>query len=324
MSGACPGASLRLAGSRRDGRPFDLPRRHGSDKGGGSMRLFRAASQGLQRAAVRRLVFEDHGGEKTFLARRTFAGPHVLDQVDVAIDGWPKGAPLRIAVLADLHLGSHAGDVPRLVGIVEEVNALAPDLVLMPGDFLNVMPFGGGHIPPERVAALLAPLSAPLCVHAVLGNHDHDFGAGRVEASLSAHGIEVHENRRRELRHHGAAIDLVGLTDARGGAPDLSLLAGLSPQRPALVLTHDPVLFRRMPAGPHLMICGHTHGGQIRLPLIGVVTNASEAPLRWTSGLVEERGARLYVSAGLGTTGLPLRIGVPPEIGLLTVAAAED
>jgi predicted MPP superfamily phosphohydrolase len=100
-------------------------------------------------------------------------------------------------------------------------------------------------------------------------------------------------------------------------AETYSLLTGLSPDKPTIVLVHDPVWFAHLPAGPHLMLAGHTHGGQIRLPGIGIVRNATKAPLRWSHGLIEESGQYLYVTSGIGTSGLPVRWGVPPEFAVL-------
>ena len=88
---------------------------------------------------------------------------------------------------------------------------------------------------------------------------------------------------------------------------------------PTIALAHDPVWFAHLPAGPHFMLAGHTHGGQIRLPGIGVVRNATKAPLRWSYGLVRERGQYLYVTSGIGTSGIPVRWGVPPEFVVLDV-----
>lgn len=287
-------------------------------------RLGRRLSHRLQKAFMRRLAFEDHDGEKGPISRYFLAPRHVLNAVTVQVAGWPTESVLRIAVLADLHLGSHAGDVPRLQGIVEEVNALSPDLILLPGDFVNAMLWGRGRVPPERVAELLAPLTAPLGIFAVIGNHDRDLDGPRVERALEAHGVSILENKMARILSGGVEICILGLSDARSGKPDLSLLEKLSESNPTLILTHDPVLFGKLPRGPHLMVCGHTHGGQIKLPIFGVLTNASEAPLRWTAGLIEENGRRLFVSTGLGTSGLPLRLGVPPEIALLTVCRARD
>jgi predicted MPP superfamily phosphohydrolase len=99
-------------------------------------------------------------------------------------------------------------------------------------------------------------------------------------------------------------------------------LSGLSAERPAIVLAHDPFWFAHVPRGPHLTLAGHTHGGQIRLPLLGAFTNASRAPLRWSYGHVAEEGRHLYVTSGIGTSGIPVRIGIPPEFAVIDVQAA--
>jgi predicted MPP superfamily phosphohydrolase len=90
-----------------------------------------------------------------------------------------------------------------------------------------------------------------------------------------------------------------------------------------IVLAHDPVWFAHLPAGPHFMLAGHTHGGQIRLPGVGIVRNATRAPLRGSHGLIEEKGQYLYVTSGIGTSGVPVRWGVPPEFAVLDVIGKE-
>jgi uncharacterized protein len=121
------------------------------------------------------------------------------------------------------------------------------------------------------------------------------------------------------LSFEGAAFDLVGIPDARVDRPSgRAALAGLA-SRPTLVLAHDPYWFKHLPAGPHLMLSGHTHGGQICLPGGRALINMSWAPLRWSSGLIVEGGRQLYVTRGLGTSGLPIRFGAPPEFGLLEI-----
>jgi predicted MPP superfamily phosphohydrolase len=142
-----------------------------------------------------------------------------------------------------------------------------------------------------------------------------------VADALEHHGIHVLDHARRSMRFQDQAIDLVGLPDAHvTSAEAYALLAALSAERPTIVLAHDPVWFAHLPAGPHLMLAGHTHGGQIRLPGIGVVRTATKAPRRWSHGLIEERGQYLYVTSGIGTSGLPLRWGVPPEIAVLEMS----
>jgi uncharacterized protein len=274
----------------------------------------------LLRALVRP-PYTDSEGRKGWFERFAHAQPHAVRRLDLTIAGWPKTVrPLRIAFLSDFHAGSHTGDIARLGAIVGEAAAFKPDLVLHGGDFVNMQMFGGGRLAPRATAAVLARLDAPLGRFAVLGNHDYVHGADEVRDALERHGITVLEDERRTLRQDGHEIDLIGLPDSRRLRPKgQALLAGLSNERPTIVLAHDPFWFAHVPAGPHLTLAGHTHGGQVRLPLVGALSNASRAPMRWSYGHVEEGGRHLYVSAGLGTSGIPLRIGMPPEYSIIDV-----
>jgi len=273
---------------------------------------------------ITRPPYRDDAGRKGWFERISRAQPHLVRRLRLSIPGWPHGRPLRIAFLSDFHAGSHAGDIARLAAIVREVAAQKPDLVLHGGDFVNMQPLGGGRIPPRAVAAVLAGLDAPLGRFAVLGNHDYTYGADEVANALRANGILVLNDERRTLHHEGHEVDLIGIPDARDmRTQGRALLRELSPDRPTIVLAHDPDWFRHVPSGPHLTFAGHTHAGQVRFPFVGALRNASRAPLRWTYGHVVEDGRHLYVTAGLGTSAIPLRIGAPPEVALIDVAGAE-
>ena len=238
----------------------------------------------------------------------------------MAISRWPRQRPLRIAFMSDLHAGSHADDVARLTAIVKEAAAFKPDLVLHGGDFVNMQLFGGGRLSPYAVARILAPLDAPLGRFAVLGNHDYNYGAEEITAALVKEGITVLHDEKRGLAFEGGRIELVGLPDTRRLRDrGRALLAELSPETPTIILTHDPYWFAYVPKGPHITLAGHTHGGQIRIPGIGVLRNSSRAPLRWSYGFVREDQRLLYVTSGIGTSGIPVRIGVPPEYAILEV-----
>ena len=127
-----------------------------------------------------------------------------------------------------------------------------------------------------------------------------------------------HGQQAFSYEHH--SIDVVGVPDAHvQWHAAKGFLAGLKRDRPAIVLTHDPARFAEVPDGPFLTLAGHTHGGQVKLPVVGALLNASRAPLRWSHGLVAESGRHMIVTAGLGTSGLPLRIGVPPEYAVIDV-----
>jgi predicted MPP superfamily phosphohydrolase len=280
----------------------------------------RAPFARLLRAATRP-PFTDVVGRKGLFEGFSRAQPHVVRKLRLAVAGWPRWPrPLRVVFLSDLHTGSHAGDVQRLEAIVAEATQLAPDLVLFGGDYVNMQPLGGGRVPPRVTAAVLSRLAGGHGRFAVLGNHDIIYGADEVAEALRAHEITVLDDQAASIRLEGTSVTILGLPDGGIERPEPpALLATLSPQEPAIILSHDPVWFADVRASTHLMLAGHTHGGQITLPWIGPMVNASKAPLRWTYGLIEDGGRQLYVTSGLGTSGIPLRVGSPPEIVLLSI-----
>jgi predicted MPP superfamily phosphohydrolase len=268
--------------------------------------------------------FADEAGRKP-LARLFGAQAHVVRKLSLEIPGWPRTSrPLRIALLADFHTGCHADDLARLTSIVAEAASYRPDLVLYGGDFMNMMAFGGGRVPPRLIGEILAMLEAPLGRFAILGNHDYDYGPEEVAAALRASHIAVLEDARHELTFEGAALDLVGIPGARDHrAAAEQLLKGIAERGPTLVLAHDPYWFNYLPPGPHLMLAGHTHGGQVCLPGLGPLINMSKAPLRWSHGLIVEDGRHMYVTSGLGCSGLPLRMGIAPEWAVVEVTGRD-
>lgn len=219
--------------------------------------------------------------------------------------------PTTIIVLSDFHAGSHANDRERLAAIFNEVRARSCDMVFVLGDVVNVQPFGGGRIRPEVTAELLAPLASEKPTIAVLGNHDIEYGRGDVAKSLMAVGIDVLRNKSRRV----AGLMVAGVDDYATGDPDIErTLRDIPEDEPVALLAHDPASFGTFTRRKVITFSGHTHGGQICLPIIGPIVNASTAPLRWTRGHIVEDGRHLVVSAGLGTSGLPFRFNCPPEV----------
>jgi predicted MPP superfamily phosphohydrolase len=249
---------------------------------------------------------------------------------------WSAGR-LRIAALADLHACEPWMPVSRIEEIVEATNALKPDLVVLLGDYVASI----GHrlltrvMLPSEWGGALAGLSAPLGVHAILGNHDWWSGAPAVRAALRDNGIAVLENDAVRLAAaDGRGLWLAGIADQlayaysrhhsyRGGADDLPGTLAKIPEdgQPIVVLVHEPDIFPDVPARVSITLAGHTHGGQVDLPVIGrpMIGRASRYGDRYAYGHIVEEGRHLVVSSGLGCTGLPIRIGVPPEIVLLDV-----
>jgi predicted MPP superfamily phosphohydrolase len=155
----------------------------------------------------------------------------------------------------------------------------------------------------------------------VLGNHDHGHsGAAHDTVVLTAAHIVVLQNRALRIHTAGREFYLAGIDDAASGHADPALTLGAMPHgRLALCLTHSPDVFPGLPRTCVLTIAGHTHGGQVDLPLVGRLIVPSRFGQRYAAGLVHEDGKYLFVSTGIGTDILPVRFRVPPEISILDV-----
>lgn len=240
------------------------------------------------------------------------------------IDQWPyKGSELKIGLLSDLHAGSAFINEAKLRTIVERTNQLNPDLILMAGDFVAGGRDNGDRLEPETFAPILKNLHAPLGVYAVLGNHDWWYNAPKVRTALEANGIKVLENESVEINGPGGPFVLVGLADLWEGQQRVQeTIAKIPPGPPVIAFTHNPDIFPQLPQRVMLLLAGHTHGGQVRFPLIGTVVHSSRYGDRYVAGHVVENGHHLFVTTGIGTSIVPVRFGVPPEIVLLTLKAA--
>ena len=248
----------------------------------------------------------------------------VVTRSELTLPGWPKElAGLKVALLSDLHVGSPFWDLAALSRLVERTNAEQPDLVLLAGDYqVNDIP-GGVFVAPEDIAQGLGRLHAPLGVFAVLGNHDWWNDGERTRRAFEAHGVRVLEESSVSLQHAGKSFFLVGLADQITRPSDpAAALASSPPGAPTLLLVHEPDVFESFPRlglAPTLTLAGHTHGGQVWLPLLGRRVVPSEFGQRYAYGHVVESGRHLFVTSGVGTSVLPVRFFVPPEIAMLTL-----
>ena len=244
---------------------------------------------------------------------------------------WPKGHRLSITVIADIHAGGPNMTVSHVRRVVDTANELKSDLVVLLGDYIATYRFVNARMPNRIWAAELARLTAPLGTWAVLGNHDWWQDAIGIRTSLNAVGIPVLENDAVSLGPHGAQFWLAGLGDQRAyrlghgrfrGVDDLPrTLAQVHTDDPVVLLAHEPDIFARMPARVALTLAGHTHGGQIRLPLIWPAFVPSKYGARYAYGHIVEDGRHMIVSGGLGTSFIPARLGVPPEVVQVVLGA---
>src|SRR3954468_22122494 len=251
---------------------------------------------------------------------------------------WPDNFPLRIAVIADLHACDPWMSLERIEEIVARTNALKPDITVMLGDYVAGHRHVTRTIPASEWAPVLAGLKAPLGVHAILGNHDwwEDKTAQRegqgptvARRALEAVGIPVYENDARRLTKEGRPFWLAGLGDQlayvparrfrrvrRIGVDDLAAtLAKVADTGPLILLAHEPDVAKRVPARVALQLSGHTHGGQVRL--LGWSPVSPSGP-KLVYGHVR-MNCDIVISGGLGCSIMPFRIGVPPEIVLVTL-----
>ncbi len=246
-----------------------------------------------------------------------------VDRRHVASSRWPAHWPaLKVAVLSDLHAARPHVDAARIGRIVARILAETPDLVLLPGDFVSTRARWQRPLSTEAIAAALAPLTR-VPVVATLGNHDYEHGFDRVGCALRAVGIEVLHDSASRLTWGDGAVQLAGIPYRGSGRFDTRrAFAGLDPALPLIVTSHTPDAFPHLPAEALLTVAGHTHGGQVKLPGLPPPVTFSRLPRRMAHGLHRDGDRFLYVSAGVGMSGPPIRFGVPPEIGILTIAGA--
>lgn len=226
--------------------------------------------------------------------------------------------PLRVALISDTHMSGPDNPPERMRRIVAAVNAQHPDLVLLAGDYLGNDKVLGQRYSPAESTALFARFRAPLGVVAVLGNHDYWNGsAPAVRAGLERAGVTVLINRA--VRRGPLAIG--GVDDLIHGKPRLGettaavhRLGGVP-----VLLAHEPDIFVLRPGFRPLILTGHTHCGQVSLPLIGPPWLPSKVGRRYTCGRYDQPGRTLIVTGGVGTSGLPIRLGAPPEFWIVTI-----
>jgi predicted MPP superfamily phosphohydrolase len=240
----------------------------------------------------------------------------ITRRASVGLADWPRAAPpLRVILLADIHVAGPDMPPARLATIVAQVNYFRPDIVLIAGDFIGDKDVGTRRYSLPEAVAPLRGLRSRLGTFAVLGNHDHWRNAGETRAALTALGVRVLDNDAVQA----GPLAIGGVDDAFTQHADLASTVAAMRALPGakVLLSHSPDPFPDLPRDIPLMLAGHTHCGQIVLPLVGPLVTMSAYGRRYACGRVDEGGKTLFVSAGLGTSVLPLRLGAPPDLWLL-------
>lgn len=248
---------------------------------------------------------------------------------------WTPGLKLRLVVVADVHGAYPLMPPARIRRIVDQANGLGGDMILLLGDYRASHIVQSAAVTIEEMTPIFAGLRAPMGVWAVQGNHDwwddaraqlRREGPTETERLFQAHGIPLLENRAVRLAQGNRPFWLAGLGSqwafgpkrggVKQGVDDLpGTLAQITDEAPVILMAHEPDIFAKKPP-VSLVVSGHTHGGQIRL--FGWTPHVPSAyGTRYAYGHVREEGRDLVVSAGVGNSGLPVRVGMPAEITVI-------
>lgn len=258
----------------------------------------------------------------------------VVVEQDLTVSNWePKLDGFKIVAIADIHAGSNYVPVERLRYIVERANEQNADLIVLLGDYVSEAKRrrtdeerGADQsdlkIPVDVIADNLRGFKAKYGTYAVIGNHDWWHNEKKIDAELERVGINVLDNEIANIQVGDQTVRLWGIEDLwKNQRVPAEPFEQLPEKKNVIAITHNPDSLLHAPAGFSIMLGGHSHGGQINFPIFGPFSPFNDQ--RFMRGLAEVDGKKVYVTSGIGTSVLPLRWRVPPEIAVITLHAAQ-
>ena len=255
-----------------------------------------------------------------FIEPKTLAVRHIT----VKSKTW-SGSPIKIALVSDIHIGGWHVDADRVQRLVGKINSQYPDIVLLAGDYVNGHKLSTQHREAFNAEVKLGIdnlglLKAPLGIFAVMGNHDAWYSA-RLDKTLEAAGLVVLENQKHRFKNNETNICVVGFADFSTGKSRNDMFKACGNNDNIIAVMHSPDSFPLLSKGVSLALAGHTHGGQINLPMIGRRITATKIGFKYAYGLGEYKDIPTFVTSGVGTSLLPARFRAPPEIVIITLRA---
>lgn len=261
----------------------------------------------------------------------------VVNRQTIKVKSWDKNFDgLRIAMISDVHGGSNGVTEEKIRRIVETANAENPDVIVLLGDYISQQYFDRDQLkmPVKTVAENLRGLRAKYGVFAVLGNHDVNYNDREIYDALKQTGIRVMENEVEFIEKDGKKLKIIGLKDHLKikdwyiFSDEVTNLVNTGEQTESiLVLEHAPDVLAIFETSPYLkenidlLLAGHTHGGQVWLPIIGSPIVPSGYGQKYAFGHIREKDMDMFVTTGIGESILPIRFLVPPEIAVIEVFA---
>ncbi len=238
-----------------------------------------------------------------------FVEPRTLDVVNYKIQEESLSG-IKVVLIGDLHVKPNQAE--RLDAVIAKVNEQNPDLILGVGDYISGSD-GKSSMPIEEMALHLSNLKSKYGIYTVLGNHDWWDDGNKITTELEKIGFKVLENSNTKVNINGKTIHIAGLADLNTRMANIGG-ALWETSNPVILLTHSPDVFPKIPNTVNLTLAGHTHGGQIRIPLIGGLVVPSKFGNRYSQGLVIEEDKKMIVTKGIGTSIFNIRFNCKPEI----------
>lgn len=240
----------------------------------------------------------------------------------------------RVVAISDIHTGSNYAPIERLRIVVEKANEQNADLIVLLGDYVSELQRGRTRNPPDgadgtqlkipanEIADALQGFRAKYGTYAVIGNHDWYHNERKIHRELERVGINVLNNEIAEIAVTGGTIKLWGIEDLwKDRRVPTEAFDSLADKRNLIAITHNPDSLLSAPNGFAIMFAGHSHGGQVNFPIFGPFAPFNDR--RFMDGHAEVDGKHVYVTSGVGTSVIPFRWRVPPEIAVVTINSAE-
>ncbi len=271
-----------------------------------------------------------------FLSYSYFIGPRLFVVVEetLAVPNWsPDLNGFRVVAITDIHAGSNYAPEERIRYMVEQTNAQNADIVVLLGDYVSEAkfdrnarskPYGTDRtelrMPVATIADILGGLRAKYGVYAVIGNHDEYHNAPKITAEFERVGITVLENEVAEIAVNGEKINLWGIEDLwKNRKVPVEAFDAIADKKNIIAITHNPDSLLQLPDRVSLMFAGHSHGGQLNWPIFGPIAVFNDK--RFMDGHSVVDGKHVYVTSGVGTSVIPFRFRVPPEIAVVTIVS---